>query len=115
MTPEGREGREGREGWEDPEGSAGPGIPDSPDTPGDLTDAQWHLIRALLPPPDHRGAAPPTTAACWTASATANAPAPPGATSPHATAAGETLYGRHRKWAADGTWSRVGEVLAERG
>lgn len=97
-----------------PEVPEAPDIPDITDTPGDLTDAQWHLIRPLLPPPDHRGAAPADdrrvldglryrerTGASWREI-------------PERYGRWQTLYGRHRKWAADGTWGRVGEVLAER-
>lgn len=92
----------------------GPGASGCSRAPGDLTDAQWRLIRPLLPPADHRGAAPADdrrvldglryrerTGASWR-----DIPARYGRW--------QTLYGRHRKWATDGTWARIGEMLTER-
>lgn len=90
-----------------------PAIPENPENSGDLTDAQWHLIRRLLPPADHRGAPPADdrrildglryrerTGASWREI-------------PKRYGRWQTLYGRHRKWATDGTWERVNQMLTE--
>lgn len=79
--------------------------------PADLTDAQWRRIRTLLPLGDQRGAARADdrrvvdgirhrerTGVAWR-----NVPARYGSW--------QTLYGRHRRWAGDGTWARVTQAL----
>jgi Putative transposase of IS4/5 family (DUF4096) len=82
--------------------------------PAQLTDAAWHLVQPLLPPPqsalgrprhDHRTV---LAGILWVVRSGASWRA-----MPQECGKGETAYKRYRLWRATGLWPRILEALPE--
>jgi hypothetical protein len=88
--------------------------PPSPAAEAGLTDAEWHLVRPLLPPPqppagrprhDHRTV---LAGILWVVRSGASWRA-----MPQECGKWETAYQRYRLWCATGLWQRILEALSE--
>ncbi|WTW92673.1 transposase [Streptomycetaceae bacterium NBC_01309] len=77
----------------------------------DLTDAQWRRIRTLLPLGDQRGAARADDRRVVDGIRHRERTGVPWRNVPAKYGSWQTLYGRHRRWADDGTWARVTQAL----
>ena len=86
--------------------------PPSAAVPARLTDAEWHLVHPLLPPPqpatgrprhDHR---PVLAGILWVVRSGASWRA-----MPQECGKWETAYKRYRLWCATGLWERILETL----
>jgi transposase len=98
---------------DDPRGGARPDPDESPcDTPGDLDARQWRLVRDLLPTADQRGAPQADNRRVVDGLRYRERTGVPWRRVPARYGSWQTLYARHRRWTADGTWARIETALA---
>ena len=81
-----------------------------------LTDAQWHLIEPLMPSSDGKqGSSFVITGRWWRGSSTGSGPGSAWRDLPGEFGPWQTVWKRHRRFSADGTWDRIHAALLDPG